>query len=639
MDNHLALVARAIVPDVAVGDIAANEQQIAAAIHAAEPDVDVLLFPELAVTGYTCFDLFQSADFIATALAAVQRLAAMVPAGLTVIVGTPLISDGLLYNVAAVLNDGRIIAFVPKTFIPNTHEYYEKRWFDSALGLKSRSWTDPLTGQQIPLASELLFEHQPSGVSFAIELCEDLWAPVPPSTWHCLAGASVIFNLSASNELIAKAAYRRDLVRMQSARCACAYLYVSAGYGESTTDTLFSGAAIAANYGSLLAAEQLGESGQLTVVLDAELPLNQRRSQTSWRDSVQAVPESHGPGYRRVAVNGTKHGVERWLAVDPRPFVPSDAQCRAERCREILEIQSQGLAQRLRKTGIRRVVLGISGGLDSTLALIVCTLAFDSLGRSPSDIITVTMPGFGTSQRTLDSAHSLMAAFGTNARSIDITAACRQHMADIGQDPGLHDITFENIQARERTQILMDIANREGALVVGTGDLSETALGWCTYNGDHMSMYAVNIGVPKSLVRYLVAAYAELQSQVPGVSEVLLGVLDTPISPELLPTRDGRIVQRTEEMIGRYDLHDFFLYHFVHHGFSFARIAEMAQIAFAGEIEAEEIKATLQIFIQRFFSQQFKRSCMPDGIKVGSVSLSPRTDWRLPSDINPQAFL
>jgi len=636
MDNRFLLNTTAVVLKTSVGDINENKRQILKAIQSADPRSEVLLFPELCLTGYTCFDLFQSQDFVNQALSATLEIAEAIEPSLVVLVGLPLIHEDKLYNVAAVLNNHKVLAFIPKTYLPSTHEYYEKRWFDSSFTIGKD--TIEVRGEAIPIRTDVLFAFD-NGVTFGVEVCEDLWVPIPPSTYHCLAGASLIFNLSASNELIAKAQYREDLVRVHSSTSVCGYLYVSSGYSESTTDTLFSGHAIAGCYGSLLKAEKLGEEGSMSVVFDLENCLNQRRSQTSYRDSITRFHQDQKRDYLIIPLFIKKQDLSDLLVVDPYPFVPHDALAREARCKEILEIQSEGLKQRLEKTGIQKAMIGVSGGLDSTLALAVTALAFDKMKRPRNNIVAVTMPGFGTSEHTLHNAKALMSYFQTDARVIDIKASCIQHMKDIGQDPQTYDVTFENIQARERTKILMDLANKENGLVIGTGNLSESALGWSTYNGDHMSMYAVNIGIPKTLIKYLVDAYAKLPGTSKETREVLLSVLATPISPELLPTKDGEIVQKTEVSIGKYDLHDFFLYYFVHHQYGFAKILDLAKIAFRGMIEEKEIRDTLTIFIKRFFTQQFKRSCMPDGIKVGSVSLSPRTDWRMPSDASYKTYL
>jgi NAD+ synthase (glutamine-hydrolysing) len=586
--------------------------------------VQVVCFPELCITGYTCADLFFQARLLADAAKALNdvalRSATALPAA---IVGLPVRLGGKLFNAAAVIQCGRVLGLVPKINLPNNNEFYEKRWFAS--GALCQEKEIPLNGQNVPFGTDLLFSD--GAFTFGIEVCEDLWSPIPPSTYLALRGAEVIFNLSASNELVGKHAYRRQLVEQQSARCYAAYAYASSGAGESTTDVVFTGNGLIAESGKMLAsAERFCPAPQLTAAdVDVERLRADRMRNTNFGTEKSAaacriipIEEVHGgaPDLRRT--------------VEKHPFVPPSAT-RDESCREIFAIQSGGLSKRWAHTQAQRLALGVSGGLDSTLALLVCVRACDGLGFDRKRILGVTMPGFGTTDRTYANAISLMKSLGVAHLDIPIREASMQHFKDIMHNAEVKDVTYENTQARERTQILMDLANKHDGLVVGTGDLSELALGWATYNGDHMSMYAVNSGVPKTLVRYLVEwAAQQLDS---ASAEVLKDVLNTPVSPELLPASgDGNIAQKTEDIVGPYELHDFFLYHFVRFGFSPEKIAFLAGHAFKGSYTGDEIAAWLKVFLRRFFAQQFKRSCMPDGPKVGSVNLSPRGDWRMPSD-------
>ncbi len=583
---------------------------------------DVLLFPELAITGYTCADLFLQTAFIRRAEAALEKLLkiqASAAPGIIVCAGLPVLQKDRLFNAAAFLQDGHLLGVVPKTYLPNSCEFYEKRWF--APGAFRSGDNITLCGQTVPFTPDLLVE-TPSGITIACEICEDLWAPLQPSSRHALMGANIILNPSASNDVATKRAWRRDLVRMQSGRLICAYAYQSSGPGESTTDLVFGGHGIVAVNGQI-AAENMGEEGLLSCTVDLERLRNERLRDTS---CTQAMPEGRDAYVRVQAADPMETGILP-AYVDSMPFVPSAAGTRAERCQEILHLQASGLAQRMRATGLHKLVIGISGGLDSTLALLVACQACDMLHEKRTMIHGITMPGFGTTDHTLHNACTLMERLGVRQDTISIASACRQHFEDIGQPEGCYDVTYENAQARERTQILMDLANKENALVVGTGDMSELALGWATYNGDHMSMYAVNAGVPKTLVRFLVEEYGAQHTE---VQDVLEPVCATEISPELLPPDAAGQRQSTEKTIGRYVLHDFFLYNFVRCGFSRKKIQALAGVAFPGEEEA--VDKTLAVFFRRFFSQQYKRSCLPDGPKVGTVSLSPRGDWRMPSD-------
>ena len=627
----------AVSPELRVGDVTFNLDALCAATEqAAEKGCQLVVFPELAVTGYTCGDLFYQGLLLEKARAALDQLAARSsekwPA---LVVGLPLQVDGRLFNAAAVINRGRICGIVPKTYLPNTQEFYEERWFSSSRDATSDSldWH----GESIPFGTDLLFriEGFPAAV-VGVEICEDAWVANPPSGELAAAGATLLVNLSASPETLGKHDYRRALVEAQSARCLAAYVYASAGPGESSTDLVFSGHSLIAEYGQLLAeSERFCFETQLVVAdVDLQRMLHERQrsnsyaasiSPRSWRSIVLSLPTTSIAELRRP--------------LSRTPFVPGAVDERRARCEEIFAIQTTGLMKRLRHTGSSQVVLGISGGLDSTLALLVAVRAFDRLGWDRSGIIALTLPGFGTTARTRGNAEALAAELGVTLRTISIDAAVCQHFLDIDHDPQRHDITYENSQARERTQILMDIANQVGGLVIGTGDLSELALGWATYNGDHMSMYGVNCSIPKTLVRYLIAWCADAEFAGP-CRETLLDVCDTPVSPELLPPDpEGLISQKTEEHVGPYELHDFFLFQVVRCNFPPAKVLFLASRAFAGVYETAEISRWLKLFFRRFFSQQFKRSCLPDGPKVGSVALSPRGDWRMPSDASVALWL
>ncbi len=639
---HGFLRVGAACPPVAVADPERNaEGCLAFARRAHAEGVQVLVLPELALTGYTCGDLFFSLSTLVAgaerALARLLRETASLP--MVIAVGLPVAQDGRLFNGAAVLQKGRLLGVVPKTFLPGYNEFYEERWFSSAR--EALQGEVLLAGTAAPFGTDLLFgvSDEP-GVTLAVEVCEDLWAPIPPSSRHAVAGATVILNPSASPDLVAKAEYRRELVRQQSGRTLSAYVFANAGVHESTTDLVFGGHLLVAENGTLLAeGERFRRDGDLVVTdVDTERLRVERTRLTSFADAVYPP----GGAYRRLALEGiaapSPHRLRR--PIDPHPFVPSDPATLDERCHEIFSIQTAGLARRLEHTGLRRVVLGLSGGLDSTLALLVCVRTFDLLGLPRDGILAVTMPGFGTSERTLASARRLAAAARASLREIDIRAACELHIRDIGLDPeDRASVTYQNLQARERTQILMDLSNKEGGLVVGTGDLSELALGFCTFAGDHISMYDVNASVPKTLVRKLVGWVADHHG---GAEEraVLREVLDTPVSPELVPPgRDGAIAQRTEEILGPYELHDFFLFCLVRLGAGPRKILFLAGHAFASAYDSATIRRWLRVFLTRFFDQQFKRSVMPDGPKVGSVSLSPRGDWRMPSDASKEAWL
>lgn len=635
MDNFGFLKVAAAIPHVHVADCAYNaERIIALAEQAAKRGVEVIAFPELAVTAYTCGDLLLQStllDAADEALEAILRATRKLP--LVLIVGAPLRHASTLYNCAVVLTQGRVLGVVPKSYIPDYSEFYENRWFASGAGIAEE--TISVAGQAADFGANLTFDI--NGAELGVEICEDLWVAVPPSSHLALGGAKVIFNLSASPEGVGKHAYLRGLIAQQSARTISAYVYCSAGFGESSTDLVFAGNGIVAENGEILReAERFSMDEQLIVAdVDIERLEFERRRNTSFRineaEGENTVIEMEVPESLRAAALDRN--------IDPMPFVPSDEAVRCERCEEIFHIQSHGLARRLAHTGGKCAVIGISGGLDSTLALLVTARTFDKLGLDRKGILGVTMPGFGTTDRTYNNALTLMRGLGITLREIPIREACTQHFKDIGLDPADRSAAYENAQARERTQILMDLANMECGIVVGTGDLSELALGWATYNGDQMSMYGVNASVPKTLVRHLVKWAADTE-QDEATRTALLDIIDTPVSPELLPAdTDGKIAQKTEDLVGPYELHDFFLYNFLRAGYSPSKILFLAEQAFDGSYDAETIRKWLCVFVRRFFSQQFKRSAMPDGAKVGSVSLSPRGDWRMPSDASAAVWL
>ena len=635
--NHFGFVKVAAgIPLVRVGDPAHNAAQLEALIReAAAQGAQVVAFPELSVTGYTCGDLFLK-PFLAQAAERVLGALLRRTESLDVVflVGLPVVAGNVLLNAAAVCFRGEILGVIPKTYLPNYKEFYEQRWFSSSL-----EWGGgevELCGQPVPAGTDLLFEA--AGMKFGVELCEDLWAVVPPSSRAVLQGADVIFNLSASNALAGKHAYVRELVAQQSARGLCGYVYASCGFGESTTDVVFGGNALIYENGTPLAfSERFSMQAQLiTGEIDVERLRAERLTNSTFRqDTAFEAAEPYEVIESGLAPLPVTH-LTRSIA--PLPFVPKGSRL-DENCQEIFNIQTTGLATRLLHAHAKTAVIGVSGGLDSTLALLVCAKTFDKLGLSRKGIIGVTMPGFGTTDRTYQNAQVMMKSLGITWREVDIKKACRQHFADIGHDEKVKDVTYENVQARERTQILMDVANQTGGIVIGTGDLSELALGWATYNGDHMSMYGVNAGVPKTLVRSLVlwAARHETNKKTKAVLE---DIADTPISPELLPAdKHGKIAQRTEDLVGPYELHDFFLFYFLRYGFGPGKIYFLAKQAFEKKFSAAVIKKWLKVFFRRFFAQQFKRSCLPDGPKVGAVALSPRGDWRMPSDASAEAWL
>ena len=618
-------------PQVAVADCEANAQAILACINEmAAAHAKVMVLPELCITGYTCSDLFWQTKLLDEAEAALSVIAeGSRQVDALIAVGMPLRVAGKLLNVAAILCRGKVLGFVPKVNLPAYNEFYETRHFTSG---SADMGTVQFCGEEIPVGTNLLFScENVVDLCVAAELCEDLWVPNPPSVQHALAGASVICNLSASDEMVGKGSYRRDLVAGQSARLVCAYLYATAGEGESTTDLVFGGQNLIAENGTVLAESTTFENETNVATIDVQRLASERRRMSTF-------PAAESNEYREISFALAEEETKLARFFDADPFVPSNADQLSDRCEEILNIQALGLKKRLAHTHAKSAVVGISGGLDSTLALLVTARAFDMLGLPRKGIVAVTMPGFGTTDRTYNNAVAMIKSLGATFKEVPIAKAVMQHFADIDHDASIHDVTYENSQARERTQILMDIANQANGFVIGTGDLSELALGWATYNGDHMSMYAVNASVPKTLVRHLVRHYADTSAD-EVLAGVLYDVLDTPVSPELLPPEDGAISQKTEDLVGPYELHDFFLYQMLRMCFPPAKIYRVAKEAFAGRYSNETILKWLRTFYWRFFSQQFKRSCLPDGPKVGSVAVSPRGDLRMPSDACVSAWI
>lgn len=618
-------------PQVAVADCEANAQAILACINEmAAAHAKVMVLPELCITGYTCSDLFWQTKLLDEAEAALSAIAeGSRQVDALIAVGMPLRVAGKLLNVAAILCRGKVLGFVPKVNLPAYNEFYETRHFTSG---SADMGTVQFCGEEIPVGTNLLFScENVVDLCVAAEICEDLWVPNPPSVQHALAGASVICNLSASDEMVGKGSYRRDLVAGQSARLVCAYLYATAGEGESTTDLVFGGQNLIAENGTVLAESATFENEINVATIDVQRLVSERRRMSTF-------PAAESKEYREISFALAEEETKLARFFDADPFVPSNADQLSDRCEEILNIQALGLKKRLAHTHAKSAVVGISGGLDSTLALLVTARAFDMLGLPRKGIVAVTMPGFGTTDRTYNNAVAMIKSLGATFKEVPIAKAVMQHFADIDHDASIHDVTYENSQARERTQILMDIANQANGFVIGTGDLSELALGWATYNGDHMSMYAVNASVPKTLVRHLVRHYADTSAD-EVLAGVLYDVLDTPVSPELLPPEDGAISQKTEDLVGPYELHDFFLYQMLRMCFPPAKIYRVAKEAFAGRYSNETILKWLRTFYWRFFSQQFKRSCLPDGPKVGSVAVSPRGDLRMPSDACVSAWI
>ena len=617
-------------PPLRVADCRYNTDRMIELLQEESGSAALLVFPELSITGYTCGDLFGQQTLIDGAREGLSRLLqASVGTETIVAAGLPVVFENKLYNCSAILQNGVLLGVVPKSNLPTYGEFYEGRNFSPAFpGIRELT----LCGQTAPFGTDLLFSCRelPSFV-LAVEICEDLWVPCPPSVRHAAAGATVIANLSASDETTGKASYRRQLVSGQSARLLCGYLYADAGQGESTTDMVFSGHSLIAENGAILSEAPLFSGQCAASELDLPRLCTERRRITTF----PAAPQD---GHRSIPFSVTLRPTALTRPISPHPFVPDETGERDARCEEILSIQAQGLRKRLEHSRAKTAVLGLSGGLDSTLALLVCARSMALLGRPASDILALTMPCFGTTARTKGNAECLAEEIGATLRTIDIAAAVRQHFADIGHRPDQLDVVFENAQARERTQLLMDAANQTGGLVIGTGDLSELALGWATYNGDHMSMYGVNASIPKTLIRFLVS-YEARRATNPRLAAVLRDILDTPVSPELLPPKDGEISQKTEGLVGPYDLHDFFLYYTIRWGCPPAKILRFAERAFAGQFDRQTILHWMKTFYRRFFSQQFKRSCLPDGPKVGSVTLSPRGDWRMPSDASVSLWL
>ena len=627
----------AAVPHVQVADCFYNIEEIEKLMRqASEEGVQMITFPELSITAYTCLDLFTQQTLLNNAEKALLKLVSnTADLAIFTIVGIPLRTENRLINAAVVFQKGEILGVVPKTYLPNYKEFQEQRWFTSSTELqKSRI---SIAGKEYPLGSYLLFKSEQ--IVAGIEICEDLWVPVPSSSLLAMQGANIIFNLSASNELIGKHNYLRSLIYQQSARCMAGYVYASSGFGESSTDLVFAGNGIIAENGNLLAESARFTMKEQLVIseIDIESLQNDRQINTSFMYGAYELLKDKASETIHFQLETSKE-FTLTRSIDPHPFTPS-GEALAERCEEIFQIQIAGLAKRIAHTHAQTAVVGISGGLDSTLALLVTVMTFDALKIPREQIIGITMPGFGTTGRTYNNAVNLIHSLGVTLKEISIKEACLQHFKDINHDPTIHDVTYENSQARERTQLLMDVANKLNGLVIGTGDLSELALGWATYNGDHMSMYGVNGSIPKTLVKYLVEWIA--QNKVDKASQAtLLDIVDTPISPELIPAdENGNIKQKTEDLVGPYELHDFYLYHFIRFGSSPAKIYFLAQKAFHGIYDNTTIKKWLYTFFRRFFQQQFKRSCLPDGPKVGSISLSPRGDWRMPSDAISKLWL
>lgn len=628
----------AAVPKVKVGDVKANVQEILKQTdEALAAGAQIIVFPELSVTGYTCADLFFQKALQTSAVQALDQLAQRtLGENFILIIGAPVPVTGQLYNCAVILAGGKVAGISVKTFLSNYQEFYEKRWFSAASNLAIDTvcaWDIGFASEQnytIPIGADLIFR-MACGTTFGIEICEDLWAPLPPSTFHALGGAQLLFNLSASNETIQKREYRRELVRSQSARLLGAYVFVSAGAGESTTDVIFSGDTILCENGRVLSdtKEIIAPAHVLTADIDIGKLNSDRMRQKTFGDACALYGVAAKCRIVHLMQRADSDGA--LSPVDPHPFVPANTADRTYRCRSIFEMQVAGLQRRLETVGARPVI-GVSGGLDSTLALLVTFEAVKRMGKESTEVHAITMPCFGTTSRTHDNACRLMKQLGVTALEIPIREACIQHCRDIGHPIDQLDVTFENIQARERTQVLMDYACKIGGLVVGTGDLSELALGWCTYNADHMSMYGVNAGVPKTLMRWMIDSMAD-DNIFDGCSEILLDILDTPISPELLPPdENGEIAQQTEDIVGPYELHDFFLYYCVRYGFEPEKIYYLARKAFGQQYDTKTVQKWLKTFYRRFFTQQYKRSCLPDGVKIGSICLSPRGDWRMPSD-------
>lgn len=625
----------AVVPKLKVADTEFNCNEIIKQIEIASNNkIQIAVFPELCITGYTCQDLFEQDILLEEAERSLDKILEYTNnLDIICIIGMPIKAENQLFNTAVVIQKGRILGIVPKTFIPNYSEFYEKRWFTSSKSANKKEIE--ILGQKVPFGIDLLFKDKANNeICFGIEICEDVWAVEPPSNKLALLGANIIFNLSASNEVIGKKEYRKELVKMQSAKTISGYVYCSSGVNESTSDVVLSGDSMIFENGSCLVNNSRFdfESNMIFTEIDTKRLSNDRRKNTSFMGNPVDLE------YREIEINIPDNIENLTREYSKTPFVPEDKKKISEICEEILNIQSYGLAKRLLHTNINKTVIGISGGLDSTLAFLVITKAYEILNLPKENIIAITMPGFGTTSRTHNNSIKLINEYGATFREINITKSSLQHLEDIGHDKNIKDVTYENAQARERTKILMDVANKENGLVIGTGDLSELALGWCTYNGDHMSMYAVNTSIPKTLVKYIIKWVAGNSKE--ECKNIINDILDTPISPELLPPDEkGNIEQKTEKQVGPYILHDFFLYHFLRYGAEPKKIYILACKTFKQDFKKEEIKHWLQVFIKRFFTQQFKRNCMPDGPKVGTVSLSPRGDLRMPSDVNYNIWL
>ena len=636
MDTSFIKVSAAC-PVVSVADIEFNLINIQSCIEEALKEKSkFIVFPELCITAYTCADLFLQQELLKKSESAIESLCEFSKnEDILIAVGSPLHFNNCLYNCAYVIFKGNILGIVPKSYIPNYSEFYEKRWFTEGLGIINKT-VNLSFAKDIPFGTNLLFTC--NNIKIGFEICEDLWVTIPPSSYLALQGANIIANLSASNELVSKADYRKSLVSSQSARCMCSYLYASSGVFESSTDLLFSGHLLISENGLLLKENNRfqRENEIITSIIDIDKLNSERLKNISFRNSTSICP------FEALEIPFAFSSLEFGVFdrnIDKHPFVPSNQYLREIRCKEIFNIQSSALAKRFSYTGLNKAIIGISGGLDSTLAILVIVKTFDMLKIPRKNIITITMPGFGTTDRTYMNAINLCKHLGTELREINIVDACLQHFKDINHPVEKLDVTYENVQARERTQILMDVANKDGGLLIGTGDLSELALGWCTYNGDHMSMYSVNCSIPKTLVRYLVKYVADKEAS-KEVTDILLDILDTPVSPELLPKdANGKIAQKTEDIVGPYELHDFFLYYFMKQGASPSKILFLAKEAFKADYAEEEIIKWLDKFIKRFFTQQFKRSALPDGPKVGTISVSPRGDLRMPSDASYNSFL
>ena len=625
----------AITPKLKVANVDYNVNEIIKEIkNLASQEVAIAVFPELSITGYTCADLFLQDALLNKTLKGIETLLEKTKDNnITFIVGAPLIFNNDLLNCALVISKGKILGIIPKSYIPNYSEFYERRWFTPASNIRDNEIN--FLGRQIPIGTDLIFQDKTNpNVSFGIEICEDMWAPLSPSTNACLNGATMIFNLSASNEVIGKYEFRKDLIKINSAKNICAYIYSSAGIHESSTDLVFSGFSAIYENGSLLKENKRFNEDTSHIIMDIDINkiMNERMKNKSYTQINSPII------YRKIDIEIKSNPKDLLRTYSKYPFVPEKAEKRKERCEEIINIVTSALAKRINHTGLKKCVIGMSGGLDSTLAFLFIIKTYQKLGISPDHLIAVTMPGFGTSKRTYENALSLMKSYQVTQKEIDIKEVTKIHLKDIGLDKTDRSVTYENAQARERTKILMDIANKEGGLVIGTGDLSELALGWCTYNGDHMSMYALNASIPKTLVRYLVAYFADIEPN-KDCQKTILDILATPISPELLPPNEQKeITQKTENIVGPYLLHDFFLYHMMRYGASPNKIRYIAKNTFKDRNE-EEIDKWLTFFIKRFFNQQFKRSCLPDGPKVGTISLSPRGDLRMPSDADNALWL